>query len=84
MRGDLPAQDYILLHVTLIPEDTMGDLKTKPTQHSVKALRELGSMLRSSSGGASIRSAPIRNARSPHSAISPRMQSYLPLPSRHL
>ena len=42
MRGDLPAQDYILLHVTLIPEDTMGDLKTKPTQHSVKALRELG------------------------------------------
>jgi CTP synthase len=42
MRGDLPPQDYILLHVTLIPEDTMGDLKTKPTQHSVKALRELG------------------------------------------
>jgi CTP synthase len=42
MRGDLPVQDYILLHVTLIPEDTMGDLKTKPTQHSVKALRELG------------------------------------------
>jgi CTP synthase len=42
MRGDLPAQDYVLLHVTLIPEDTMGDLKTKPTQHSVKALRELG------------------------------------------
>ena len=42
MRGDLPVHDYILLHVTLIPEDTMGDLKTKPTQHSVKALRELG------------------------------------------
>ena len=42
MRGDLPAQDYVLLHVTLIPEDTMGNLKTKPTQHSVKALRELG------------------------------------------
>src|SRR5512137_66682 len=42
MRGELPANDYILLHVTLIPEDTMGDLKTKPTQHSVKALRELG------------------------------------------
>jgi CTP synthase len=42
MRGDLPEHDYILLHVTLIPEDTMGDLKTKPTQHSVKALRELG------------------------------------------
>jgi len=42
MRGELPAQDYVLIHVTLIPEDTMGDLKTKPTQHSVKALRELG------------------------------------------
>jgi len=42
MRGDLPPQDYILIHVTLIPEDTMGDFKTKPTQHSVKALRELG------------------------------------------
>ena len=32
----------VLVHVTLIPEDTMGDMKTKPTQHSVKALRELG------------------------------------------
>jgi CTP synthase len=42
MRGDLPPRDYVLVHVTLIPEDTMGDLKTKPTQHSVKALRELG------------------------------------------
>ena len=42
MRGELPAHDYVLVHVTLIPEDTMGDLKTKPTQHSVKALRELG------------------------------------------
>jgi CTP synthase len=42
MRGDLPHTDTVLLHVTLIPEDTMGDLKTKPTQHSVKALRELG------------------------------------------
>ncbi len=42
MRGELPACDTVLIHVTLIPEDTMGDLKTKPTQHSVKALRELG------------------------------------------
>jgi CTP synthase len=32
----------ILVHVTLVPVDTMGDHKTKPTQHSVKALRELG------------------------------------------
>jgi CTP synthase len=42
MRGELPETDTVLIHVTLIPEDTMGDLKTKPTQHSVKALRELG------------------------------------------
>ncbi|RQD79126.1 MAG: CTP synthase [Methanocalculus sp. MSAO_Arc1] len=34
--------DFVLIHVTLIPADSMGDLKTKPTQHSVKALRELG------------------------------------------
>jgi len=42
MRGELPPRDTVIIHVTLIPEDTMGDLKTKPTQHSVKALRELG------------------------------------------
>ncbi len=42
MRGELPDEDSLLIHVTLIPADTMGDLKTKPTQHSVKALRELG------------------------------------------
>ena len=42
MRGELPEEDTVLIHVTLIPEDSMGDLKTKPTQHSVKALRELG------------------------------------------
>jgi CTP synthase len=42
MKSELPLQDYVLVHVTLFPEDSMGDLKTKPTQHSVKALRELG------------------------------------------
>ncbi|MDD1676983.1 MAG: CTP synthase [Methanomicrobiales archaeon] len=42
MRGELPRHDLALVHVTLVPVDTMGDLKTKPTQHSVKALRELG------------------------------------------
>ncbi|HMA05055.1 MAG TPA: CTP synthase, partial [Methanomicrobiales archaeon] len=42
MRGELPARDIALIHVTLVPMDTMGDMKTKPTQHSVKALRELG------------------------------------------
>ncbi|MDD1673042.1 MAG: CTP synthase [Methanomicrobiales archaeon] len=42
MRGELPSQDLVLIHVTLVPIDTMGELKTKPTQHSVKALREVG------------------------------------------
>lgn len=42
MRSELPSEDRALVHVTLMPSDSMGDLKTKPTQHSVKALRELG------------------------------------------
>jgi len=42
MHGELAREDMILVHVTLVPVDTMGDHKTKPTQHSVKALRELG------------------------------------------
>jgi len=42
MRSELPPEDRALVHVTLLPSDSMGDLKTKPTQHSVKALRELG------------------------------------------
>ncbi|MGZ4903304.1 MAG: glutamine hydrolyzing CTP synthase [Halobacteriota archaeon] len=35
-------EHLVLLHVTLVPEDMAGDHKTKPTQHSVKSLRELG------------------------------------------
>ena len=42
MRGELSSSDVVLIHVTLVPVDTMGELKTKPTQHSVKALREVG------------------------------------------
>jgi CTP synthase len=42
MHGELPKNDMVLVHVTLVPADNMGDHKTKPTQHSVKALRELG------------------------------------------
>jgi len=42
MRGELAPGDLALVHVTLVPIDTMGDAKTKPTQHSVKALREVG------------------------------------------
>jgi len=42
MHGELPPEDMLLVHVTLVPMDTMGDFKTKPPQHSVKTLRELG------------------------------------------
>ena len=37
----LPS-DIAVVHVTYLPQTTMGDLKTKPTQHSVKALQSMG------------------------------------------
>ncbi|MEM2991442.1 MAG: CTP synthase (glutamine hydrolyzing), partial [Halobacteria archaeon] len=42
MHAEEDEKDMVFIHVTLIPTDTMGEQKTKPTQHSVKALRELG------------------------------------------
>ena len=43
MRGDLGKETVLYIHVTLIPfVATAGQLKTKPTQHSVKELREIG------------------------------------------
>jgi len=40
---DLPNQDSLFIHLTLVPFiKAAGELKTKPTQHSVKALREIG------------------------------------------
>jgi CTP synthase len=37
------AQNAISVHVTLVPHiPTAGELKTKPTQHSVKEMREIG------------------------------------------
>jgi CTP synthase len=36
-------EDSVFIHLTLVPYiKTAGELKTKPTQHSVKALREIG------------------------------------------
>ncbi|PKK82123.1 MAG: hypothetical protein CVT49_15345 [candidate division Zixibacteria bacterium HGW-Zixibacteria-1] len=36
-------EDTIFVHLTLVPYiATAGEMKTKPTQHSVKALREIG------------------------------------------
>lgn len=34
--------DAVSVHVTLVPEVAGGELKTKPTQHSVKELQEVG------------------------------------------
>jgi CTP synthase len=40
---DSEQGDTLFVHLTLVPNiKTAGELKTKPTQHSVKALREIG------------------------------------------
>ncbi|MCY4325193.1 MAG: CTP synthase [Betaproteobacteria bacterium] len=43
MRLSLPPDDTASVHVTLVPYvESAGEFKTKPTQHSVKELREIG------------------------------------------
>lgn len=43
LRQDLPRGDSCHLHLTLLPFiKTAGEMKTKPTQHSVKELRSIG------------------------------------------
>lgn len=43
MALEAEPEDSIFLHLTLVPYiSTAGEVKTKPTQHSVKALREIG------------------------------------------
>lgn len=40
---DVGKQDCLYVHLTLVPYiKTAGEVKTKPTQHSVKELREIG------------------------------------------
>ncbi|MCE5254004.1 MAG: CTP synthase [Actinomycetia bacterium] len=42
-RNDIGRRNVIYIHVTLIPYiPTSGELKTKPTQHSVNELRSIG------------------------------------------
>ena len=42
-RADRGAENVLYIHLTLVPYiATAGELKTKPTQHSVKELREIG------------------------------------------
>ena len=43
LKSDRGPGNVLYLHVTLVPYiKTAGELKTKPTQHSVKELREIG------------------------------------------
>ena len=42
-KSDVGRQDVMYVHVTLVPfVSAAGELKTKPTQHSVKELRSIG------------------------------------------
>jgi len=43
LKNDLPRNHAIYVHLTLLPYiPSAGELKTKPTQHSVKELRSIG------------------------------------------
>ena len=43
MRMELGAGHSVFIHLTLVPYiETVGEIKTKPTQHSVKELRSIG------------------------------------------
>ena len=43
VKKDVPRNDCLYIHVTLVPYiAAAGELKTKPTQHSVKELRSIG------------------------------------------
>ncbi|MDR3554894.1 MAG: CTP synthase [Syntrophobacteraceae bacterium] len=42
-RNDVGRENALFIHVTLVPYlSTSGEVKTKPTQHSVKELRSIG------------------------------------------
>lgn len=43
VKKEVPRDDVLYIHVTLVPYiSAAGELKTKPTQHSVKELRGIG------------------------------------------
>ncbi|RJR40210.1 MAG: CTP synthase [Deltaproteobacteria bacterium] len=43
LKGDLGKENVCYIHLTLVPYiKTAGEVKTKPTQHSVKELRSIG------------------------------------------
>ena len=43
LQNDLPRGQTVFVHLTLLPFiPAAGEMKTKPTQHSVKELRSIG------------------------------------------
>ncbi len=43
LRIELGREETLFIHLTLVPElEAAGEIKTKPTQHSVKELRSIG------------------------------------------
>lgn len=42
IRLERQSEDVAVVHVTFLPKTIMGDLKTKPSQHSVKTLQGMG------------------------------------------
>ena len=43
LRLEIGADNTLFIHLTLVPKPAMaGEIKTKPTQHSVKELRSIG------------------------------------------
>jgi CTP synthase len=43
LKDELPEEDTFFIHLTLLPHlETTDEIKTKPTQHSVKELRAIG------------------------------------------
>jgi CTP synthase len=43
LRNEVGRENSVFIHLTLVPYiATSGELKTKPTQHSVAALRSIG------------------------------------------
>ncbi len=72
-RNEIGRENAVSVHITLVPYiAAAGELKTKPTQHSVRELTSLGIQPEISSAAASIRCRSRSAPRSPSSATSAR------------
>ena len=76
---DLGRDNVLYVHLTLVPYiETAGELKTKPTQHSVRGLTGLGIQPTSCSVERTATSSRMQRPRSPSSATSRRRRSSRP------